>query len=48
MTLMQDPVYRLGVAWQNSGYNQPPHTSYYLGTDMATPSAPRIYTVKAR
>ncbi|MHC0428937.1 rhamnogalacturonan lyase [Streptomyces sp. O3] len=31
-TLMHDPVYRLGVAWQNTGYNQPPHTSYYLGT----------------
>jgi lysophospholipase L1-like esterase len=29
--LMQDPVYRLGVAWQNVGYNQPPHTSFYLG-----------------
>src|SRR5690606_6170313 len=24
-TLMHDPVYRLGVAWQNVGYNQPPH-----------------------
>ncbi len=23
-TLMHDPVYRLGVAWQNVGYNQPP------------------------
>ncbi|MFP3986359.1 rhamnogalacturonan lyase [Streptomyces sp. E11-3] len=31
-TLMHDPVYRLGIAWQNTGYNQPPHTSYYLGT----------------
>ena len=34
-TLMQDPVYRLGVAWQNVAYNQPPHTSYFLGTGMA-------------
>lgn len=41
-TLMHDPVYRLGVAWQNSGYNQPPHTSFYLGAGMTTPSAPRI------
>ncbi|MCA0757826.1 hypothetical protein KP806_22450 [Paenibacillus sp. N4] len=32
-TLMQDPVYRLGVAWQNVGYNQPPHTSFYIGTE---------------
>lgn len=25
-TLMHDPLYRLGIAWQNVGYNQPPHT----------------------
>jgi large repetitive protein len=31
--LMQDPVYRLGVAWQNVAYNQPPHTGFYLGTE---------------
>ncbi|WP_426448085.1 rhamnogalacturonan lyase [Paenibacillus sp. S-38] len=43
-TLMHDPVYRLGVAWQNTGYNQPPHTSYYLGTGMSTPAKPSIYT----
>ncbi len=30
-TLMHDLVYRLGVAWQNTSYNQPPHTSYFLG-----------------
>jgi len=30
-TFMHDPVYRLGVTWQNTGYNQPPHTSFYLG-----------------
>ena len=23
-------MYRLGVAWQNSSYNQPPHLGYYL------------------
>lgn len=28
--LMQDHVYRLGVAWQNSSYNQPPHLGFYL------------------
>ncbi|MFV3126015.1 rhamnogalacturonan lyase [Niveispirillum sp. KHB5.9] len=37
VTLMQDPVYRLGVAWQNTAYNQPPHTSYFLGTGMKFP-----------
>ena len=30
-TLMHDPVYRLGVAWQNVVYNQPPHLGYYIG-----------------
>lgn len=29
-TLMQDPVYRLGVAWQNTAYNQPPHLSFAI------------------
>ncbi|WNG22501.1 rhamnogalacturonan lyase [Cystobacter fuscus] len=31
VTLMHDPVYRLGVAWQNTSYNQPPHLSYFIG-----------------
>jgi rhamnogalacturonan endolyase len=31
VTLMQDPVYRAGVAWQNTAYNQPPHLSYFPG-----------------
>jgi len=35
---MQDRVYRLGVAWQNTAYNQPPHTSYFLGTGMGLPA----------
>jgi rhamnogalacturonan endolyase len=34
VTLMHDPVYRLGVAWQNVGYNQPPHTGFFLGAGM--------------
>lgn len=33
-TLMQDRQYRLSVAWQNVGYNQPPHLSYDLVTDV--------------
>lgn len=31
--LMQDIPYRLSIAAQNVGYNQPPHTGYYLGPD---------------
>jgi rhamnogalacturonan endolyase len=30
--LMQDPVYRLDVAFKAMGYDQPPMTSYYLGS----------------
>nr|WP_258881693.1 rhamnogalacturonan lyase [Paenibacillus sp. sptzw28] len=41
-TLMHDPVYRLGIAWQNVAYNQPPHTSYYLGEGMTFPPVPAI------
>lgn len=33
-TFMHDYVYRLGIAWQNTAYNQPPHTSFYIGPDM--------------
>ena len=29
-TLMHDHVYRMGIAWQNCAYNQPPHLGYYL------------------
>ncbi len=29
-TLMQDRQYRVAIAWQNVGYNQPPHLSYNL------------------
>lgn len=44
-TLMHDPQYRVAIAWQNSGYNQPPYPSFFLGTDMANPPTPNIYTV---
>ena len=27
-SLMQDRQYRVAIAWQNSGYNQPPHPSF--------------------
>ena len=29
-TLMHDHIYRMGIAWQNVAYNQPPHLGYYL------------------
>ncbi len=46
-TLMHDPVYRLGIAWQNVAYNQPPHTSFFLGNGMSEPPVPAIYLTGA-
>lgn len=39
-TLMHDKMYRLGVAWQNVAYNQPPWPSFYIGTGMTAPTTP--------
>jgi autotransporter-associated beta strand protein len=36
-TLMHDPVYRLGISWQNVAYNQPPHTGFHFGNGMQEP-----------
>jgi rhamnogalacturonan endolyase len=47
VTFMHDPVYRLGIVWQNVGYNQPPTTSYYIGDDMQPAPKPSIFVVKA-
>ncbi len=46
-TLMHDPQYRTAIAWQNSGYNQPPHPSFFLGYDMAPAPTPNIQIVSA-
>jgi rhamnogalacturonan endolyase len=40
VTLMHDPQYRVSIAWQNTAYNQPPHTSFYLGEGMKAPPRP--------
>ncbi|MEN2413189.1 rhamnogalacturonan lyase [Flavobacterium mesophilum] len=44
-TLMHDPQYRLSIAWQNIGYNQPPHTSFYMGAAMKPAPKPKISLV---
>jgi rhamnogalacturonan endolyase len=44
-TLMHDPQYRLSIAWQNVAYNQPPHTGFYVGDDMALPPPKPAITV---
>ena len=46
-TLMHDTKYRTDVAWQNVGYNQPPHTSFYLGAGMLDPPQPDVYDASA-
>lgn len=33
-TLMHDPVYRSGVAAEQTAYNQPPHIGFYLAEEM--------------
>jgi rhamnogalacturonan endolyase len=47
-TLMHDPVYRLGIAWQNVSYNQPPHVSFYLGEGMKQPVKTPVKVAKAK
>lgn len=33
-TLMHDPQYRVGIAWQNVVYNQPCYPSFYMAADI--------------
>ncbi|KNY30347.1 dockerin type I domain-containing protein [Pseudobacteroides cellulosolvens] len=44
-TLMHDPIYRNGIAWQNVAYNQPPHTGFFIGSGMTVPPVPQIALV---
>jgi len=41
-TLMQNPQYRVSIAWQNVGYNQPPYPDYFLGEGMQQQAKPNI------
>lgn len=45
-TLMNDPQYRLSIAWQNVAYNQPPHTSFFMGEGMKPPPKPNIAVIE--
>ncbi|QNR87161.1 rhamnogalacturonan lyase [Pedobacter riviphilus] len=47
-TLMHDPQYRLSIAWQNDGYNQPPHTGFYFGFGMKKAPKPNIVLVEPK
>jgi hypothetical protein len=41
-TLMHDPQYRMQVSSEQTGFNQPPHTSFHIGDSMADPPKPNI------
>ncbi|GGQ21564.1 rhamnogalacturonan lyase [Streptomyces roseolilacinus] len=43
-TLLHDTMYRTGLAWQNTGYNQPPHPSFHIGAGMRTAPRPAVTT----
>lgn len=40
-TLLHDHAYRQAICWQMCEYNQPPHPSFYLGSDFPTPIPPK-------
>lgn len=44
-TLMHDPQYRLGIAWQNVAYNKPAQTGFFLGHGMKPAPRPPIRLV---
>ena len=41
-TLMHDPQYRMQVSAEQTCYNQPPHPSFYLGSDQPLPARPDV------
>ncbi len=41
-TLMHDMQYRMQVASEQNCYNQPPHPSFYLGSDQPLPDRPAV------
>ena len=47
VTLMHDPQYRLAIAWQNVGYNQPPHPGFHLGAGMKAPPKANLRVTKS-
>ena len=42
-TLMHDAHYRAQVGFENSSYNQPPHTGFHIGAGMADPPVPSVF-----
>jgi len=44
-TLMHDPTYRSQVSFEQSAYNQPPHTGFRIAENMNPPPVPNISVV---
>lgn len=47
-TLWSDHQYRNAMVWQMNGYNQPPHTSYFIGEMEGITMPPPPYTMNGR
>lgn len=47
-TLLHDPQYRNAMVWQMNGYNQTPHTSFFLGEVEGITQAPPAPTMNGR
>lgn len=45
VTLMHDPQYRVSVAWQNVGYNQPAHLSFFMGEGRKPAGPPPVQVI---
>ncbi|MGA7744188.1 MAG: rhamnogalacturonan lyase, partial [Polyangia bacterium] len=45
-TLMHDATYRAQANFENSAYNQPPHTGFQISPNMPAPPVPDIFIVK--
>ncbi|MBQ8059215.1 MAG: rhamnogalacturonan lyase [Prevotella sp.] len=43
-TLMHDHTYRMGICWQNTAYNQPPHLGYNLAVATTPHLVSDMYT----
>jgi len=46
-TLMHDHTYRMGICWQNTAYNQPPHLGYYLPDYIDGKLTNNVHTIAA-
>ncbi|GHU79078.1 rhamnogalacturonan lyase [Bacteroidia bacterium] len=40
-SFLQDPIYRMGIVYQNVAYNQPAHTGFYFGPDLEAVFVPK-------